>query len=142
MTVNPFFQKNSILASIQKTLYWKQTPLSIFLCVQDKKIETSHFSFFPLEYPQQKRKSPVKSLPPLVVLCTLDWAFCLLYFLTRGKKLFASSSKWLFLNTSRNNSISFLSWGLSFSQLDKVSYTYRKIGLYATRQNQRHNNND
>ena len=35
-----------------------------------------------------------------------------------------------------------LSWGLSFSQLDKVSYTYRKIGLYATRQNQRHNNND
>ena len=62
MTVNPFFQKNSILASIQKTLYWKQTPLSIFLCVQDKKIETSHFSFFPLEYPQQKRKSPVKSL--------------------------------------------------------------------------------
>jgi len=39
MTVNPFFQKNSILDSIQKTLYWKQTPLSIFLCVQDKKIE-------------------------------------------------------------------------------------------------------
>jgi hypothetical protein len=87
MTVNPFFQKNSILASIQKTLYWKQTPLSIFLCVQDKKIETSHFSFFPLEYPQQKRKSPVKSLPPLVVLCTLDRAFCLLYLLARGKRL-------------------------------------------------------
>ena len=52
----------------------------------DKETELLDY-FFPLEYPQQKRKSPVKSLPPLVVLCTLDRAFCLLYLLARGKRL-------------------------------------------------------
>ena len=107
----PFLSKNSVLASIQKTLYWKQTPLSIFLCVQDKKIETSHFSFFPLEYPQQKRKSLSRA-------CHHWWCFALLIglfvcciFSQEEKDYSSSSSKWLFLNTSRNSSISSFEFG-------------------------------
>ena len=36
----------------------------------------------------RKGKALSRALPPLVVLCTLYWAFCLLYLLQRGKKLF------------------------------------------------------
>ena len=36
----------------------------------------------------KKEKALSRALPPLVVLCTLYWAFCLLYLLQRGKKLF------------------------------------------------------
>ena len=122
MTVNPFFQKNSILASIQKTLYWKQTPLSIFLCVQDKKIETSHFSFFPLEYPQQKRKSPVKSLGG-ALHSLLGFLFsvssCKRKKITRPHHQNGYS---LILPVTVPYPL--LSSDLSFSRLDKVSYIY------------------
>ena len=45
-------------------------------------------SFFLLITHHRKGKALSRALPPLVVLCTLYWAFCLLYLLQRGKKLF------------------------------------------------------
>ncbi|MDT6537386.1 hypothetical protein NNN29_10570, partial [Enterococcus faecium] len=43
--------------------------------------------FFLLIAHNRKEKALSRALPPLVVLCTLDRAFCLLYLLARGKKL-------------------------------------------------------
>ena len=63
------------------------------------------YSFCLLITSKWRRKSPVKSLPPLVVLCTLDWSFCFLYLLARVKDYSSSSSKWLVLNTFHNNFI-------------------------------------
>jgi len=37
------------------------------------------YPFLPLDYPPQKEKALSRDLPPLMVLCTLYWAFCLLY---------------------------------------------------------------
>ncbi len=39
----------------------------------------THFCFLPLDYFKSERKALSRALPPLVVLCTLYWAFCLLY---------------------------------------------------------------
>ena len=88
-----------------------------------KKIKI-RYSFFPLDYPPQKRKSPVKSLPPLVVLCTLYWAFCLLYLPCKRKKITRphhQNGYSLILPVTVPYPL--LSSGLSFSRLDKVSYT-------------------
>ncbi|HBK5488990.1 MAG: hypothetical protein ACLT5L_08760 [Streptococcus lutetiensis] len=43
--------------------------------------------FFLLITHNRKEKALSRALPPLVVLCTLDRAFCLLYLLARGKRL-------------------------------------------------------
>ena len=45
------------------------------------------FSFVLLIKHQRKGKALSRAFPPLVVLCTLYWAFCLLYLLQRGKRL-------------------------------------------------------
>ena len=82
-------------------------------------------SFLPLDYPPQKRKSLSRALPPLVVLCTLYWAFCLLYLLQRGKKLFVLIIKMvIFSILPVIIPYLLLNWGLSFLRLDKVSYIY------------------
>ena len=63
MTVTPFFQKISILTSIQKHYTGNKHLFQSFYAFKIKNLSrTSHLSFFPLDYPQQKRKSPVKSL--------------------------------------------------------------------------------
>lgn len=44
-------------------------------------------SFLPLDYPPQKRKGPVKSLPPLVVLALLIGLFVCCIFSEGGKEI-------------------------------------------------------
>ena len=65
------------------------------------------FSFFLLITPQQKRKSPVKSLATIggALHSLLGFLFAVSS-MQEEKDYSSSSSKWLFLNTSRNNSIS------------------------------------
>jgi len=50
-------------------------------------VKNAHFFFLPLDFPTQKRKSPVKSFATIGGACTLYWAFYLRYLLTRGKRL-------------------------------------------------------
>ena len=125
MTVNPFFQKIQSLLLYKKHYTGNKHLFQSFYACKIKKLSmTSHFSFFPLDYPQQKRKSPVKSLPPLVVLCTLYWAFCLLYLSCKRKKITRphhQNGYSLILPVTVPYPL--LSSGLSFSRLDKVSYT-------------------
>ncbi|WP_247607649.1 cysteine-rich KTR domain-containing protein [Clostridium neonatale] len=46
----------------------QQTNISVIKEIEDRRVplyrDTRFYSFLPLDYPQQKRKSPVKSLPP------------------------------------------------------------------------------
>lgn len=83
-----------------------------------------YFYFILLIIQHSKEKSFVKSLSPLVVLCTLYWAFCLLYIPRNMKKITRSHHQnGYFLMLPVIIPYPLLNLGISFSLLDKVFYT-------------------
>ena len=126
MTVTPFFQKISILTSIQKHYTGNKHLFQSFYAFKIKNLSrTSHLSFFPLDYPQQKRKSPVKSLATIGGALHSLLGFLFSVSSTKRKKVIRPHHQ--------NDYFSILpvimpylllNWDLSFLRLDKVSYIY------------------
>ena len=84
----------------------------------------SDFIPFFLLIAHNKRKALSRALPPLVVLCTLDRAFVCCIFSQEEKVTRPHHQNCYSLILLVTVPYLLLSSGLSFSRLDKVSYTY------------------
>ena len=93
--------------------------------------------FFLLAIKHRKEKALSRALPPLVVLCTLYWSFCLLYLSFKRKKVTRPHHlySWSYLRATLNTSL--FSWFYYEILENKQSTFLYHIILWKSRQMER-----